>query len=170
MIKDDIEARDFFLHTLEWLAAVMDRYPGYLYFGLVLVSYASADELGKHFGAKEAVRQLGEVGDSLKDILRKTDLIARDGTDFWILTPYTPANETIRDKVLSTVQALPHQELGIVERDVSIFALPIDLGPASLRQKPEDLLRYLKANRQAMASHFFRLSLDQSTQPPASVV
>lgn len=160
MILKDIEAKAHFVHTLEWIMAVIHRYSSPIQFGLVHIAHGNGNEIGEKYGAQEAVRQLVAVTDSLRNAFRKTDLVARDGSDFWVIVPYTPATEKIYDKVVSILQTADHDGLRIVDRETSIFSLPMNL--SELTKEPSKLtalefLTHLKENKHTYASHHFRL-------------
>lgn len=160
MVRQDIEARTHFVHTLEWLIAVMHRYSSPIQFGLVHIAHGDKNELGETYGAQEAIRQLAGVTHSLKKAFRKTDLVARDGSDFWVIIPYTPATEKIYDKVLGILQAADHDGLRVVERETSIFSLPMnltELNKESAQLTALEFLAHLKEHKLSYASHTFRL-------------
>jgi hypothetical protein len=152
-MQDDIDAFDRFKYTLEWLMAVQERNPEALQFGLIHVCFHSKEALGSAYGAREAVNMLRELARQLGQAFRKTDLIARNTTDFWILVPYTnPA--TVTEKVSKLVELASDNGLDIVDRDVAVFNIP---DPKITNNKAFDtaaeLLAYLKANR-AIAVHW----------------
>ncbi len=160
MILKDLEAKAHFVHTLEWIMAVIHRYSSPIQFGLVHITHGNGNEIGEKYGAQDAVRQLVAVTDSLRNAFRKTDLVARDGSDFWVIVPYTPATEKIYDKVVSILQNADHDGLRIVDRETSIFSLPMNL--SELTKEPSKLtalefLTHLKENKHTYASHHFRL-------------
>ncbi|HZW24665.1 MAG TPA: diguanylate cyclase [Gallionella sp.] len=160
MICKDIEAKANFVHTLEWIMAVMHRYSSPIQFGLVHIAHGNGNEIGETYGAQEALRQLVAVTNSLKNAFRKTDLVARDGSDFWVIIPYTPATEKIYDKVAQILQDAVHDSLRVVEREISIFSLPMnltELGDDSNKLTAQELLSHLKKNKHNYASHHFSL-------------
>lgn len=160
MIRKDIEAKAHFVHTLEWIMAVMHRYASPIQFGLVHIAHGSGNEIGETYGAQEALRQLVAVTDSLKNAFRKTDLVARDGSDFWVIIPYTPATEKIYDKVAKILQDAVHDSLRVVQREVSIFSLPMnltELGKDTNKLTALEFLTHLKENKHNYASHHFCL-------------
>ena len=59
----------------------------------------------------------------MRRAFRKTDLVARDGEDFWILTPYTPVTDKLSDKAMHITRIASKNGLEFVERDISIFSL-----------------------------------------------
>lgn len=161
MILKDLEAKEHFVRTLEWIMAVIHRYASPIQFGLVHISHGSGNEISETYGAQEAVRQLVAVTESLRNAFRKTDLVARDGSDFWVIVPYTPATEKIYDKVVKILQDAQHDGLNIVDRETSIFSLPMDmdqLGVEPSKLTALEFLTLLKENKLRYASHHFRLS------------
>ncbi|HCI12964.1 MAG TPA: diguanylate cyclase [Gallionellaceae bacterium] len=156
MISKDIEAKAYFVHTLEWIMAVMHRYSSPIQFGLVHIAHGNGNEIGETYGAQEALKQLVAVTDALRNAFRKTDLVARDGSDFWVIIPYTPATEKIFDKVANILQDAVHDGLHIVEREISIFSLPMpltELGNDPNKLTAIEFLSHLKENRHRYRSH-----------------
>ncbi|MDO9602866.1 MAG: hypothetical protein Q7J02_11150, partial [Rhodocyclaceae bacterium] len=110
------------------------------------ISFGNEMLLGNAFGAKEAVRQLIDVRESLMRAFRKTDLVARDGVDFWILTPYTPATENIADKIRSIIEQASLDGLDIADRHVCVFSLPLTDGhPIAENRSALEFLRSIKS-------------------------
>ena len=160
MIRQDMEARTTFLTTFDWLIAVTNRYASPIEFGLVHISFGTQNELGEAYGAQDAAKQLAQLTNTLINAFRKTDLVARTGTDYWIIVPYSPATETILDKVVGILESAEHDGLHVVDRKASIFTL------SSLLKELEknvaglpalDMLAYLKENRKTLAKHMFIL-------------
>lgn len=155
MYQENADAREKFLFALEWLLAVSRRYSGPLRFGLAHIGYENPKLLGDTYGAKLASQQLDEVLRSLKKAFRKTDLVARDGLDFWIIVPFT--DEKISDKIKYILESVALAGLQIVERDISFFSLPLKDLPLSEDISPEELLAYLKKNHTSLAHREVRL-------------
>lgn len=155
MYKINAEARDKFLLGLEWMLAVTRRYPGALQFCLVLIKHNNYSLLGESYGAQMASRQLDEALQSLRQAFRKTDLVARDGSDFWIMVPFSPDNEKVSDKIKYILESLSLAGLHIVERDISFFSWPLSLKdiPLSDDAQPLEVLAYLKKNQTLLAHH-----------------
>jgi predicted signal transduction protein with EAL and GGDEF domain len=153
MRQEDIDSHDKFLFTLEWLLAVTKRYSDPLQFGLVHIHYKNLGILGETYGAKNASHKLDDVSRSLRKAFRKTDLVARDGTDFWILVPYTQANEKLVDKVNDTIEAASQDDLHVAEHDISIFALSQDVVNVCEGCSASEFLLYIKINRTGLALH-----------------
>lgn len=152
-MQEDIEANEKFLFTLEWLLAVTKRYSGHLQFGLAHINYKNPTLLGETYGAQKASQKLDEVSHSLRKAFRKTDLVARDGSNFWILVPYTPVTEQLADKVKYIIETASQGGLQIVERDISVFSL----SDAAVGKCDEcsalEFLKYLKKNHIPPAHH-----------------
>jgi GGDEF domain-containing protein len=159
MLTLDTNARTLFLNTLDWLLAVITRYPDHFNFALIKIAYGSKNELGDAYGAPEASKQLIAMTQDLQEAFRKTDLVARDGSDFWIIFPYTPFSENIHEKILGVIQEAHHAGLNIVNREISIFTLPFNSENSNNPTLPAvDLLHFLKQHQSQYASHVFQLS------------
>ena len=157
---EDIEARNNFLATLEWLMAVAVRYGRLLELGLIHIEYGHGNELGDAYGAQEAVNQLAEVTRHLKKVFRKTDLVGRNGRDFWVIVPYMPSTEKLFDKVVEILGGVEHEGLRVVNPEVSIFDLTSHMAELDMQRNefgPLDLLEYLKAKKKSLARHAFSL-------------
>ncbi len=126
MQQEDLDAREKFLYTLEWLLEVTKRHSGPLQFGLAYIHYKDPKIFGERYGAKAAAQKLDDVSHNLRNTFRKTDLVARDGSDFWILVPYTPVTEKLVDKVNDMIQLASKGDLEIMAHDVFIFSLTQD--------------------------------------------
>jgi len=151
-MQEDFAARDRFMITLDWLLALHERYPGNsLDFALLHVCFHDQQRLGQIYGAPEAYHLLAEVGSKLRLAFRRTDLVARDGTDFWILAPYTTP-ESVIEKIATLVAIASADGLNIVDRDVTVFSLP---DPTLSEQAPLSsaaaFLAHLKEHRQQAA-------------------
>jgi len=147
-MQEEIDALDRFMITLEWLMALHERNPNALHFGLVHVCFHNKEALGATYGARDAAQMLSTLSQQLRESFRKTDLVARNGTDFWILVPYTHP-ETVTEKVTKLVELASDNGLDIVDRDVAIFTMP---DPEVLSNMAFDsaaeFLIHLKKNRQ----------------------
>ncbi len=153
MHPEDTEARDKFLFTLGWLLAVTKRHTDCVRFGLAHIDYESSRILGEAYGAQDASERLDEVAHSLRQAFRKTDLVARDGVDFWILVPYTPPEEEFIDKIQYIIETVSQCGLQIVARDISFFLLPADVEGLEADCSSLAFLTHLKKNRIAFARH-----------------
>ena len=127
------------------------RYSDPLQFGLVHIHYKNLGILGETYGAKNASRKLDDVSHSLRKAFRKTDLVARDGTDFWILVPYTQASEKLVDKVNDTIKKASQDDLHVAEHDINIFSLSQDVVKICEGCSGAEFLAYIKINRTGLA-------------------
>lgn len=127
MVLNDLQARERFLFTLDWLHGIRQRHGRSLDARLIHVCLHDHAKLGDAFGAQEAVERLIRVTAHLREQLRTTDLVARIGGDFWVLAPYTP-QDTLGDKIAEVVAIAARDGLDIVERDVRVYVLDEVLG------------------------------------------
>jgi hypothetical protein len=161
LIKKEIESRRAFLFTLEWLLALLNRYSSSIQFDLVHIELGSDHELGEAFGVQEAFKQMALLTTSLTNDFRKTDLIARHVTDYWIIVPYDSNREQIQTKIIDIFHASKHKDLNIINREISIFSLPLTKSEAITNLTTAvEFLEYLKANKKELATQEFRLSAD----------
>jgi GGDEF domain-containing protein len=160
MSHQDFDTREKFLFTLEWLLAVTRRHTGGLQFGLAHINYETSKILGETYGAQKASQKLDEVSHSLRNAFRKSDLVVRDGVDFWILLPFAPTEEKLVDKIKYIIDTASQGGLQIVERDISIFLLPINAVDLDKNSTALEFLTYLKKNHITLASQ--ELSLPAS--------
>lgn len=145
MVLDDLTAHDKFLVLLEWMLALEKRHADVLQPGLVHIRYDAQDIRDLTFGASDAARKLSEVADCLKEAFRGTDLIAREGMSFWILTPFTQIDPVV-EKVRQVMATAPQNGLGIAHSNVRIYLLRDHIGGAAGQFKAaQDFLDYLKA-------------------------
>lgn len=152
-MQKDIESSEKFLFTLGWLLAVTKRHSGCLEFGLAHIDFTNSKILGDTYGAQKASQKLDEVSQVLRKAFRKTDLVARDGLDFWILVPYTPVTEKLADKVKYIVETASQGGLQIVERDISMFSLPQKIVDVDDDCTASEFLEHLKKYHIASARH-----------------
>jgi GGDEF domain-containing protein len=142
-MKEDTAAWEKFLYVLEWVLALQVRYANNLRYSLVCVSFHNQRALGDAYGARDAVQMLVELAGKLRTGLRKTDLVARNGTDIWVLIPFvTP--ESVLSKVSQIVEIAAANGLDIVDRDVSIYSVP-DAGILEGQRfdTPQDFLEFI---------------------------
>ena len=112
-MKEDTAAWEKFLYVLEWVLAVQMRYASNLRHSLVCISFHDQKKLGDTYGAKDALQMLVDLAKQLRNSLRKTDLVARNGTSVWVMIPFvTP--ESVLSKVSQIVEiaaanGIPHE-------------------------------------------------------------
>lgn len=122
-MKDDTAAWEKFLYVLEWVLAVQMRYASNLRHSLVCIDFHDQKKLGDTYGAKDALQMLVDLAGQLRSSLRKTDLVARNGTTIWVMIPFvTP--ESVLSKVSQIVEIAAGNGLDIVDRDISIYSIP----------------------------------------------
>ena len=147
-MQEDIVALERFMHTVEWLLAIYERNPNALPCGMIHVCFHNKQQLGQTYGARDALMMLAELSGKMRKTFRKTDLVGRDGSDFWILVPYT-SPDAVAQKVSLLVEIASDAGLDIVDRDIAVFSLP---EPEIMQNKvfnsAVEFLEHLKANRQ----------------------
>jgi hypothetical protein len=159
LIKKEIEARRAFLFTLDWLLALLNRYSSSIQFDLVHIELGSDHELGEAFGVQEAFKQLALLTTSLTNDFRKTDIMTRNVTDYWIIVPYDSNREQIQAKIVDIFHAAKHKDLNIINREISIFSLPLATSEAITNlTSATEFLEYLKENKKKLATQRFTLS------------
>jgi GGDEF domain-containing protein len=122
-MNEDTVAWEKFLFVLEWVLSLQARYATNLRHSLVCISFHDQKALGDTYGAKIALQMLVDLAKQLRQSLRKTDLVARDGTSIWVLIPFvTP--ESVLSKVAQMVEIAANNGLDIVDRDLSVFSIP----------------------------------------------
>lgn len=155
----DIQLCSRFIDTLDWICQVLIRHSDDFHVALVKIAYGDDNSLGEAYGAPEALRQLSSLTHDLQRSFRRSDLVGREGTDFWILFPYTRVSDNVYDKLMDVIQGSAHANLNIVEREIAIFELPVIYTKALI--KPDSghaLLQHLKQHQASLASHVFRLN------------
>jgi len=144
MVLDDMYTREHFLFQLEWILALEHRHQNALQSGLVYVTYDPQDVYGLTFDAADAAGRLGEVLLCLKSAFRSTDLVTREGMNFWILTPFTQLDPVL-DKVRHVLAHAPENGLAIAKSDICIYLLRDHIkGNSLVLKKAEDFLDYLR--------------------------
>ncbi|PKO85240.1 MAG: hypothetical protein CVU18_21175 [Betaproteobacteria bacterium HGW-Betaproteobacteria-12] len=146
-MTEDLAALDRFTTVLEWLLAVRERRIELANVVLIHVCFHDRQRLGDAYGASEAHHMLAELGNRLRQAFRKSDLVARDGTDFWILIPYeVPA--TVTERVATLVDMAAKDGLDIVDRDIGFYSLAgTDSGDEAFTSAAA-FLDYLKQHEQ----------------------
>jgi GGDEF domain-containing protein len=146
-MKNDVASWEKLQHVLEWILAVKLRHPESLDFSLAYISFNDKAALGNRYGAMQAAEMLFELTHELTGALRKTDIVARNGTDFWVLLPHIEA-ESVIPKVSNIVEIAAANGLDIVDRDISIFVLKDNnILKQNGLDSPLRFLDYVKNNR-----------------------
>jgi GGDEF domain-containing protein len=147
-MQQEIKAFEQLTTVLEWLMELQERHPEALRFGLIHVCFHDASLLGKAYGAQDASKMLTELAQKLRLSFRKSDIVARDHADFWILAPYT-SPETVTEKVALLVKIASADGLDIVDRDVAVFSMPNpEVMQGMAFKSASEFLEHLKNNRQ----------------------
>ena len=122
MILDDLNAREKFLFVLGWEMALGARHLDTKQPALVYIHYDPAEIRELTLDASDTALKLGEIMDCLRQAFRTTDLIARDGTSFWILAPYAHS-DSVMGKVNQVIRTAPNNGLAIAHSNVRVFLL-----------------------------------------------
>ena len=148
-MKQENESLDRFLIILDWLMHLQERHADVVKYGLVHICFHDRLALGAAYGARDAAMMLADMLQQLQKSFRNTDIAARDGSDFWVLVPYT-SPQTVLEKVERLVEIASEAGLSIVERDVAVFSLPDPRVLEKMRDfaSVQDFLAFLKRNRE----------------------
>lgn len=119
---DEITDRDKFLIMLEWMLALEQRHSDALEPGLIHIAYDASDIRDLTFGAGDAAHKLTEVLQCLQQVFRGTDLIAREGMNYWILAPFTQI-DPVMEKVRKVLTTAPQSGLAIAHSNVRVYML-----------------------------------------------
>jgi hypothetical protein len=134
--------------VLEWLSRQRPE-SACARFSLFRVGFGSPHVLGSTFGAADAIRRLNDFGNMLAATVRRADLVARDLTVFWILTPECNA-EMVCGRLCEIVGGVQNFGLDVVDCSVGAYLFPlkeVDLAGAGSARKLIDRL-------QALPPHF----------------
>ena len=130
-MNEDSNAWEKFLYALDWVLAVQARHATDLRYSLVRIRFHDRKALGDAYGARDALDMLMRLASRLQLALRKTDLVARDGTDIWVLVPFV-THVSVLAKVAQIVDIASADGLDIVDRDLSVFTIPDAAGLGDL--------------------------------------
>ena len=145
-MKNDAALWDRLLYILEWTLAIKLRHADQLDFSMVYIKFDDKGKLGNLYGAMEAAQMLFKLTHDLNDAMRKTDVVARSGSNFWVLIPHIEA-ESVVSRVAKIVEIAGKNGLDVVDYDISIFPL---LNNEILKQggldSPLPFLDYVKSH------------------------
>jgi hypothetical protein len=133
--------------VLEWLVCQRPE-SVHAHFSLFRIGFENPDVLGSTFGAPDAMRRLNEFGSMLATTVRGGDLVARDLTAFWILTPECNADK-VGCRLCEIVNGVQNFGLDVVDSSVGAYLFPlkdVNLAGADTRKIIDRL--------QAMPPHF----------------
>ncbi len=115
---------DQFIVVLDWLITQRPD-SAYARFCLFRVAFDDPQTLGQTFGASEAMRRLNQFGTLLAGTVRRTDLVARDLSVFWILTPECNS-EILGYRISEIVIKVEEIGLDVVKCTVDAHVFPIE--------------------------------------------
>jgi len=115
---------DQLIVVLDWLR---NQRPdsAFSHFGLFRIAFENPQILGSTFGASEAMRRLNQFGTKLSSTVRNTDLVARDLSVFWILTPECDA-EIVSGRLREIVIKVEEIGLDVVQCSVGAHVFPLE--------------------------------------------
>jgi hypothetical protein len=118
-----------FMVVLDWL---INQRPDSAYsrFCVFRIAFENPQMLGSTFGAAEATRRLNQFGTLLAATVRRTDLVARDLSRFWVLTPECNA-ECVRNRLHEILTKVEEMGLDVVPCLVGAHAFPLESAEAS---------------------------------------
>ena len=117
--------------TMDQLVVVLDwvicQRPDSAYsrFGLFRIGFDNPEILGSTFGASDAMRRLNQFGKILAATVRRTDLVARDLSVFWILTPECNS-EIMGCRIKEILIKIEEIGLDVVNCTVDAHVFPIE--------------------------------------------
>lgn len=143
MIQEELGDGEKFMAVLEWMIALGHRQSGVLEAGLVYVTYDPEEVRDLTFSASDTVEQLSVIKNCLRSAFRHSDLICRDGVNFWILAPFTQI-EPVLDKVQRVIKSAPENGLSFAKNNFQVFMLKDYIGPGSASVPgPQEFLQTL---------------------------
>lgn len=144
MVLDDLYAKERALFHLEWLLHVERRHDNVLQSALVHIALNPEDVRRMSFGAGDAAEKLGEVLTCLQTACRSTDVMMREGMDFWIITAFAQL-EPLTEKLKAIMATAPQNGLEIAQNSIRVYLLRdfIKPGMPSI-DKGADFLALLK--------------------------
>ena len=128
MVLEELGDGDKFMAVLEWMIALGHRQSGVLEAGLVYVTYDPQEVRDLTFSASDTVQQLSVIQNCLRSSFRHSDLICRDGVNFWILAPFTQIDPVL-DKVQRVIKTAPENGLSFAKNNFRVFMLKNYIGP-----------------------------------------
>ena len=114
--------------VLDWL---MNQRPdsAYAHFCLFQVAFDNPQVLGSTFGAAAAMRQLNQFGAMLASTLRRSELVARALSDFWILAPQCNS-DMVGCRLCEIAEKVEEFGLNVVQCSIGAYLFP--LAPADV--------------------------------------
>ena len=132
-MSSNLASFEQFVVVLDWL---INQRPDSAYsrFCLFRIAFENPQILGSTFGASDAMRRLNQFGTMLASTVRRTDLVARDLSVFWILTPECNS-EIVGGRLSEIVVKVEEIGLDVVNCTVDAHVFPhenADLSSARL--------------------------------------
>ena len=114
---------DQFAAVLDW---VMKQRPDSAYsrYSIFRVGFEDPQLLGSTFGAADAMRRLNQFGSSLAATVRKTDIVTRQVSVFWVLTPECNA-DMVGCRLCEIVGKVKQFELDVGHCSVGAWLFPL---------------------------------------------
>jgi len=151
-MKHDAASWDKLLLVLEWILDVKLRYHDHLHFSLIYLSMGDRNILGNEYGAPVAHKMLVELSRKFRLSMRKSDIVARNNTDYWLLLSHVQP-ELVLERISKIVEIASADGFDLVDRDISFFKFQDN---NFLKQNglyaPSVFLDYLKENRSVLKS------------------
>lgn len=119
---NSLSSRDKFFFQLQWVLALEKRYVNILQAGLVHIACDPVDVQKITFGAQDAAVNFDDAETIMRVSFRATDLIARVGFDFWILTPFTEA-DPVTQKIENLLGAAAKSGVAIARHQINVHLL-----------------------------------------------
>jgi len=115
---------DQLIAILDWLRSQRPD-SAYSRFCLFRIAFANPQVLGRTFGAPDAMHRLNRFGTMLASTVRGTDLVARDLSVFWILTPECNS-DIVSGRLREIVVKVEEFELDVVQCSVGAHVFPLE--------------------------------------------
>lgn len=113
-------------------------------FFLFRVAFEDPRVLGITFGAADAMRRLNEFGVALAATVRRTDLVARALSEFWIAAPDCNP-DTVCCRLCEIANKVDEFGLDVVDCSVSAYKFPVTLPEVTDARTLLDRLKYVPA-------------------------
>ena len=145
-----------FMVVLDWLIRQRPD-SAYSRFCLFRIAFENPQTLGSTFGAADAMRRLNQFGTLLASTVRHTDLVARELSVFWTLTPECNS-EIVRSRLDEIVMKVEELGLDVVPCSVGAHVLPLEYAEISGARVLLDHLASLPAHHRFGPAHDYAIS------------
>lgn len=123
--NDNYTSIDQLITVLDWLLRQRAD-SAFANFFLFRVGFEDPRALGSTFGAADAMRRLNEFGAALAASVRRTDLVARALSEFWIAAPDCNP-DMVSCRLCEIARTVEEFGLDVVECSVSTYKFPVTL-------------------------------------------